>query len=562
MKTATSGSAVAAPAAADVRSYQMFIDGRWVDARSGATYEVRDPSNGDLVAVVPKAGLEDAEAAVRAARRAFDEGPWRQTTAAERADFLFAIARLIRERAEELALLETRTMGKLLADSLIDMNDAAHTYDYYAGLAMSQTGETLEVPDNALSMVVREPIGVTAGITPWNYPMLMAAWKLAPSLAAGNVMVLKPASVSPTTTLELARIAEEAGLPKGVVQVITGPGGEVGDYLARSPHVDMVAFTGSGEVGKSIMRVGADTVKKVGLELGGKSPNVIFADADFEAAIDGALIGIFAGSGEVCSAGSRLLVERSIYDRFVGELVSRAMAIKVGPAADEDSEMGPLVSADQLAKVEDYVRIGLEEGATLATGGKRLGDEGFYFEPTIFVDVKNSMRIAQEEIFGPVLVVIPFDTEMEAVRLANDTEFGLAGAVWTQDITKAIRVLKQLRAGITWANAYHPTYSEAPWGGYKQSGVGRELGHFGLDEYQEVKQININLNEGPLGVFPAGRRSGGSGSGASQSLGDGSGGSDGAPGGNAERSAWERRPFRGEIAGNGGWVGSCHNCHN
>ncbi len=350
-----------------IRSYEMFIGGAWVQARSGETYEVIDPASEEVIARVPRGGVADAELAVRNAREAFDTGPWPGMTAVERGEILQKVAARIREHAAELARLESVQMGKLLEESLVDMNDAAHTFDYYAGAAVGLKGETLEVPGETMSMVVREPVGVTVGITPWNYPMLMAAWKVAPSLAAGNVMILKPATVSPLTSLELARIFAEVGLPKGVFQVLTGPGGEIGDYLAGSPLVDMVAFTGSVEVGKSIMRRGAENVKKVGLELGGKSPNIVFADADFEAAIDGALIGIFAGTGEVCSAGSRLVVERSIYDRFVGELVSRAMAIKVGDPLDESER-------DGAAGFAPAARHGREVREDRSGGGRQAGD--------------------------------------------------------------------------------------------------------------------------------------------------------------------------------------------
>lgn len=486
------------------RTWQMYIDGQWVGARSGARLAVLDPASEQVIAHVANGDVADAQEAVAAARRAFDDGPWPRMTSLERAQVLRAAAALVRERGEALARLETRQMGKLLADSRYDMGDVAFCLEHAAGLATSQHGQQIDLAaPRAFGAVVREPIGVIVGITPWNFPLLLAAWKFAPALAAGNVFIVKPASISPLTTIEMARIFEEAGLPKGVFQVVVGPGSSVGDYFSSAPEVDMVTLTGSLEVGVQIMRQAAETVKKVGLELGGKSPNIVFADADREAAIQGALFGAFANAGQVCCAGTRLLVERPIYDEFVSELVRRARAIKVGPGLDGDSEMGPLVSRDQLETTEDYVRIGREEGATLLCGGRRIDRDGFYYEPTIFGDVDNSMRIAQEEIFGPVLVVIPFETEEEAIAIANDTVYGLAGGVWTQDIARALRVVGAVRAGTMYVNTYNWSPIELPWGGFKRSGVGRELGSFGLEEFTEAKSVIIDTTGEPLGLYTA-----------------------------------------------------------
>jgi betaine-aldehyde dehydrogenase len=355
------------------------------------------------------------------------------------------------------------------------------------------------------AMVVREPVGVCGLIVPWNYPLLMSVWKLAPALAAGNTVVYKPSEVTPVTPKKLFEIFEEVGLPEGVVNMVMGAGPVVGNEIAANPDVDMVSFTGGTKTGKHIMKTAADTMKKVSLELGGKSPNIIFADADFETAVDYALFGIYAGAGQVCSAGSRILVEESIYDQFVERFVERAKKIKVGPGNAPDTEMGPLVSQEHLDKVLSYIKLGQEEGAKLACGGNRILvnglDKGYFVEPTVFVNVEQHMRIVQEEIFGPVVCIQKFKTEEEAIKLANGTVYGLAGAVFSKDGAKALRVIKKVRSGITWINAYHPTYNEAPWGGYKQSGIGRSLGTFGFEEFQEIKQININLQVEPTGWF-------------------------------------------------------------
>jgi betaine-aldehyde dehydrogenase len=397
-------------------------------------------------------------------------------------------------------------MGKPIIESEYDISDAATCFEYFGGWATKIFGEVNPVPDNAMSFTIKEPVGVCGLIIPWNYPLLMAAWKLAPAIAAGCTMILKPAEATPLTVLELAKFLDEIEeLPKGVVNIVTGLGEEVGALLANSNKVDKVAFTGSTEVGRSIMRAAADSnLKKVTLELGGKSPNIFFADSDFEASIEGALFGCFVNQGEVCSAGSRILVQKSIYDDFVNAMVEKAKKIKVGPGINRENKLGPLVTKEHFDRVFAYVKKGKEEGAKLVYGGNKLGgqlEKGYFLEPTIFANVNNNMTIAREEIFGPVASVIPFEDEEEAINIANETPFGLAGAVWTRDIFKAFRVVKSVRAGILWVNHMQPTYVEAPWGGYKQSGIGRELGKYGVENFLESKLVHINLNEGPIGWY-------------------------------------------------------------
>jgi betaine-aldehyde dehydrogenase len=493
---------MASTAKLEVRAYRNYINGQFVPSASGETFPVYDPSTEEIIARVPAANAADVDAAVKAARAAFDSGPWSKTTAQDRGRVLFKLAEKVRQNTAHLAELESRNSGKPIVEAEFDIADVATCFEYYGGLATKVLGHVNPVPANALSFTLREPVGVAAQIIPWNYPLLMAAWKLAPALAAGCTCILKPAEQTPLTALEFANYFEEAGLPPGVVNIINGFGETTGAGLVAHPGVDKVAFTGSAAVGKIIVKSAADTLKRVTLELGGKSPNIFFTDADWEAAVDGALFGVFINQGEVCSAGSRILVEKKIYPKFVEAMTEKAKRIKLGPPLERETKMGPLVSKEQYDRVTSYLDLGKKE-AKVAIGGarpKQFG-KGYYVEPTIFYDVDNSARIAREEIFGPVASVIPFDAEADAIRIANDTPYGLAAAVWTRDIYKAFRIVKSLRAGIVWVNHMQPTYVEAPWGGYKQSGFGRELGPWGLEEYLETKQVFVNLDETPISWY-------------------------------------------------------------
>ena len=484
----------------------LFIDGQWVSPRVPAAAEVINPFDQSVLAMVDEAGPADAARAVAAARAAFDTSPWPATPARDRAALLNAIAALlVRDRAE-IARLETLDTGKTLPESRQDVDDVVAVFRYYADLAGQEPGRLVEVGNPAvISRIVAEPVGVCVLITPWNYPLLQVSWKLAPALAAGNTVVIKPSEVTPLTTIRLVELAQEAGVPRGVVNLVTGSGRTVGAALVEDPLVDMVSFTGGLDTGRSILRAAAATVKKVAVELGGKNPNIVFADTDLATVVDNALTAVFLHSGQVCSAGARLIVEDPVHDAVVAALGERAERIVLGNGLQPGTESGPLVSAAQRERTERYVAGALAEGARLVAGGRRPDDPelkaGFFYRPTVLADCTAAMTVVREETFGPILTVERFTTEQQAVALGNDTDFGLAGAVWTGDTARAERVARALRAGTVWINDFGPYVPQAEWGGFKRSGNGRELGPTGLAEYQEIKHIWHNTAPAPAHWF-------------------------------------------------------------
>jgi betaine-aldehyde dehydrogenase len=485
---------------------ELYVSGRWVPARAGGRREIRCPADGSLVAEIDEAGPEDTEAAIGAAHDAFHAGEWAATPARERGDLLLRVADLLERDAATIARLESLDTGKRLVESEYDVADVVSVFRHYGRVAGEGAGRVVDTgnPDVA-SRIVHEPVGVCALITPWNYPLLQVSWKVAPCLAAGNTFVLKPSELTPHSAIHLMKLLEEAGLPAGVGNLVVGSGASAGAPLSTDPRVDLVSFTGGLATGRAIMAAAAGTVKKVALELGGKNPNLVFADADLEVALDYALTAVFLHSGQVCSAGARLLVEESIHDEFVDALVARAGRIRLGGPFDEKAETGPLTSAAHRDKVEAYVAAGLAEGAVLRCGGTRPDDpalaDGFYYLPTVLDRCTSAMSVTQDESFGPVLTVETFTDEDEAVRLANDSIYGLAGGVWTQDAGRGQRVAGRLRMGTVWVNDYHPYVPQAEWGGYKQSGIGRELGNAGLDEYRETKHVWHNIRPAVQGWF-------------------------------------------------------------
>ena len=478
------------------RKHKMLINGKWVEAASGKTFPTYNPATGEVMAQVAEGDREDVNRAVTAARNAFEKGAWRTLTPSERGRMIWKLADLLEDNLEEFAELESLDNGKPLTVARVaDVPLAADLLRYMAGWATKIEGNTIPISvpyapgARFLAYTLREPVGVVGQIIPWNFPLLMAAWKLGPALATGNTVVLKPAEQTPLTALRLGELIQEAGIPDGVVNIVPGYGETAGAALAAHPGVDKVAFTGSTEVGKLILQAAAGNLKKVSLELGGKSPNVVFADVDLDAAIEGSASAIFFNHGQCCCAGSRLFVEKKIFDKVVDGVAEKASKIKVGSGFDPDTEMGPLVSKEQLDRVCGYLESGFSEGAKAVVGGSKIGDKGYFVKPTVLVNTKQNMKVVQEEIFGPVVTAIPFEDPAELVTQANNSAYGLAAGIWTNDIKKANRLAAELRAGTVWINCYNIFDAALPFGGYKQSGWGREMGHEVLEQYTEVKAV-------------------------------------------------------------------------
>jgi aldehyde dehydrogenase (NAD+) len=476
-----------------VRLTRLLIDNRWVDPVEGGTFETLNPATGEVIAEVAAGTAADVDLAVKAARRAMEDGPWGRMDAADRGKLLYDLADLVERDADELASLESLNCGKTITDSRGDIQGVVNTLRYYAGWADKVEGRTIPVRGSFLSYTIREPVGVVGQIIPWNFPLLMLAWKWGPALACGNAIVLKPAEQTPLTALRLGELAIEAGFPAGVVNIINGLGETAGDAIVTHPGVDKVAFTGHVDTAKIIQRRAAETLKRTTFELGGKSPNIIFADADLDEAVAGAFHAIYFHGGQCCTAGSRLFVQQKVKDEFVARLADRAKARRLGDPLDPATEQGPQVSQEQLDKILGYVALGEEQGAKLVAGGQRAGDRGFFVEPTIFDDVRDDMAIYRDEIFGPVVSVVSFDDLNDLARRANDTNYGLAAAIWTKDIDKAHLFARKIKAGTVWVNCYHVVDTTTPFGGYKMSGQGRENGEAALEHYTELKTVTVKL---------------------------------------------------------------------